>query len=912
MQEVAALPPGTILGNEKYKILVARGQGGFGITYAGWDFSLERNVAIKECFPQDICVRDAETAAIAPRTPALQEAYLAAMADLQKEARLLAGLNHPNIVQVHDVFAANGSLFCVMHWLEGDTLRDRLDAAEAEDALIPPEQVEEWLRQLLDALGYMHAQGVIHRDIKPENIMFNESGRPVLVDFGSAVNISRLTHTLTQGAFSASYAAPEQISGKGKIGPWTDFYSLAATWYEVFSNCAAEETVRRMMEDSLAPLEKLVPARVHAAPRMAAGIMRNLELRTAARCQSAAEWLAMLDGRPQPRKPRRKGKLRSLLWACALAAAVLGWCVGGQDAAPPAQDEESHAAETADGEVDLDALTERAWKHYGLDKLLEKRKPFVDEQRGIISRYRKECAALLERFRRDPSVTEHLDVPRRAFAELYKQAQQQIDELENRYQKGFIEPYEAILESMKSGHGWKGLSALEKLALTHAVSSRINTRMNEACGNSGLYYLSNIDHLSAAQVEEDGKLQDVIDRHQAARDRQETTRQEEGQRQRETEREPNMEALYEKVRAQSGMVELMQKAERMRKEYAAIPAEGLQTMERIAREGIAKAKAAPIDDVSKAQSDAYKRIQACECDYKIKTSNFRSRYRKEVNKPMNNIVANCGRTSKFTFVTEDERDLLPDIRDRIREEIEPYLDLPFVADADGDAAQDMLREGIREMERQREAVRDAAAEKLYHRVVDEKKLESLMAQRKELERKRSALYKACKEEINAYADKVVPQIKALPRKQWNAAIESAEQQVVQISYKYEQKDKPLVVESRKVASMALSYLDCIKKAKGKEFTGLTAEEKKLMPRVAHLAMAKVDGGEYQMGVTMPMTEGCFVTGNPIEDRVYEGEPEEDDEEGNRRARPVSATARANPAGWPFAIHPRLRISVPGG
>ena len=719
MQAVAALPPGTILGNEKYRILGARGQGGFGITYAGWDFALERNVAIKECFPQDICVRDAGTLQIAPRTPALQEAYLAAMADLQREARLLAGLNHPNIVQVHDVFAANGSLFCVMHWLEGDTLRDRLDAAEAEDAPIPQEQVEEWLRQLLDALGYMHAQGVVHRDIKPENIMFNEGGRPVLVDFGSAVNISRLTHTLTQGAFSASYAAPEQISGKGKIGPWTDFYSLAATWYEVFSNCAAEETVRRMMEDSLKPLERLAPERVHAAPRMAAGIMRNLGLRAAERCQSAAEWLAMLDGKPQPRKPRRKGKRGGLLWACALAAAVLGWCVAGPGSAPSGQDEESHAAETADGGVDLDALTER--------------------------------------------------------------------------------------------------------------------------------------------------------------DKQRKARQGEGQRQRETEREPNMEALYEKVRAQSGMVELMQKAERMRKEYAAIPAEGLQTMERIAREGIAKAKAAPIDDVSTAQSDAYKRIQACECDYKIKTSNFRSRYRKEVNKPMNNIIANCGRTSKFTFVTEDERDLLPDIRDRIREEIEPYEDLPFVADADGDAAQDMLREGIREMERQTEAVRDAAAEKLYHRVVDEKKLESLMAQRKELERRRSALYKACKEEINAYADKVVPQIKALPRKQWDAAIESAEQQVAQISCKYELKDKPLVVESRKVASLALSYLDCIKKAKGKEFTGLTAEEKKLMPRVAHLAMVKVDGGEYQMGVTMPMTEGCFVTGNPIEDRVYEGEPEEDEE-----------------------------------
>ena len=453
MQLVAALPPGTFLGEKKkYKILGVCGQGGFGITYTGWDISLERNVAIKECFPQEICVRDGDTAAILPRTPALQDAYLMAMADLQKEARLLAKLNHPNIVQVYDVFAANGSLFCVMHWLEGDTLRDRLDAAEAADAPTAAEQAEAWLRQLLDALGYMHAQGIIHRDIKPENIMFDESGRPVLVDFGSAVNISRLTHTLTQGAFSAAYAAPEQISGKGEIGPWTDFYSLAATWYEVFSNCAAEETLRRMTEDSLHPLEKLVPERVHAAPRMAAGIMRNLGLRAAGRCQSAAEWLAMLDGK---RKPQRQAKRRWLLWAGALlAAAVLGWCVTQPGGAPRGQDGETPPA--ADDAVDLDALTERAWQHYELDKLLEKRKPFVEEKRKIISRYRKGCADLVERFRRDPTETENPDVPRRAISELYKQAQQQIDELETATRKQSLNYTRPSANPWRAGKAGRG------------------------------------------------------------------------------------------------------------------------------------------------------------------------------------------------------------------------------------------------------------------------------------------------------------------------------------------------------------------------------------------------------------------------------------------------------------------------
>ena len=883
MQLVAALPPGTFLGEKKkYRILGVCGQGGFGITYTGWDISLERNVAIKECFPQEICVRDGDTAAILPRTPALQDAYLMAMADLQKEARLLAKLNHPNIVQVYDVFAANGSLFCVMHWLEGDTLRDRLDAAEAADAPTAAEQAEAWLRQLLDALGYMHAQGIIHRDIKPENIMFDESGRPVLVDFGSAVNISHLTHTLTQGAFSAAYAAPEQISGKGEIGPWTDFYSLAATWYEVFSNCAAEETLRRMTEDSLHPLEKLVPERVHAAPRMAAGIMRNLGLRAAGRCQSAAEWLAMLDGK---RKPQRQAKRRGLLWAGSLlAAAVLGWSATQLGDAPRGQDGETPPA--ADDAVDLDALTERAWKHYELDKLLEKRKPFVEEKRKIISRYRKECAGLIERFRRDPTETDNLDVPRRAFAELHKQAQQQIDELENRYQKAIFEPYEAICESMESGQGWKGLSAAEKMALMHAVSSRIRSRMYKACGGDGPYAIGNTADLAVAQNEEDGKFHDALsqvrEKYQEERDKQRKARQEEEKRQRETERKINTEALYEKVHARSGMVELMQKAERMKKEYAVIPAEGLKAMERIAEEGIAKAKAAPMEDVSQIESDTDDRILACEREYRKKMSDFKDRFHTEVEHPLGSIISNCRRDSQFTFITEEERDLLGDIAKRIRQEIEPCKSLAYVASPDKDAARETLRRGIREVRAQKETERDAAVEKLYRRVVDEKKLESLIARRKELERQSSALYKACTKEINAYADKVVPQIKAMPRKQWDAAIDAAEQQVAQISYKYELQDKPLVAESQKVASVANSYLDRIEHAKGKEFAGLTEEEKKLMPRVAHLAMVKVDGGEYQMGVTVPMTEGCFVTGNPIEDRVYEGEPEEDidEEEGS--------------------------------
>lgn len=878
MQPVSALPPGTILGDEKYKILAACGQGGFGITYTGWDFSLERNVAIKECFPQEICVRDPESMQMQPRAPELQDAYMMAMADLQKEARLLAKLNHPNIVQVHDVFAANGSLFCVMHWLEGDTLRTVLDAAEAEDAPLPPERGEAWLRQLLDALAHMHAQGIIHRDIKPENIMFDETGRPVLVDFGSAVNLSRLTHTLSQGSFSAAYAAPEQISGKGEIGPWTDFFSLASTWYEVFSNCAPEETLRRMMEDSLEPLAKLVPERVQSSPHLAAGIMCNLALKADKRCRNAAEWLGMLEGR---RKPRRRGERRPWLWAAALAALVLGYGTAtlllDKDQTDPhpqktEPEQKQEPEQKPEKEADVLALIDRAWEFYEFDKLVEKRRPCMEELQGILARYREQCARLRKRCLPSSS-EEDIKTVKNEFQQASKDTKAEIQALEARYEKDFLNPYEQKHESMESGTGWPGLSYTEKLALMHAVSSRVNTRLFKECGTYNLYSLDASDDFDTIRNEFERELRelesDARRRHTAETKRREREQREERTRQEKAERAKNTEALYQKVHAQSGMVELMQKAERMKQEYADIAAEGLKAMESIAGEGIGKAKAAAMDDVSKIDTDTDSKILACEREYRKKMSDFRERFRTEVAQPLRRIIDNCSYSSKFSFVTEEEKKLLSGIEKRISGEIEPYRDLPHVAAPDADVAREKLRREVKLVRAQKEAERDAAVEALYRKVVDGQKLDSLAAKRKELNRQWHGLRKECKEKVESYAAKVVPQIKAKPRKEWNAAIKAAEQVVGDIGYDYELKEKALIEESQKVASVARSYLNRIMKAKGKEFAGLTDGEKKLLPRVSSMAREKVDGGQWSWDVTSPMMEsGSFYHVGLIENRVY--------------------------------------------
>lgn len=308
--DVVSLPPGTLIGN--YKILKAQGQGGFGITYIAWDKGLERNVVLKECFPATIC-RRTDTGGLVPQQEHLADMYVAAMADMRREAMMLAKLSHPGIVPVYDVFESQGSLFYVMPWLNGGSLRERMDEAQEAEKSIEPQLAQEWLLDVLDALVYLHQQGVIHRDLKPDNIVFNAEDKPVLIDFGSARKY--VEHSVSQGEFSWRYAAPEHITGKGELGPWTDMYSLATTWYEVLSGCDAEDTVRRLQKDELVPLRKLKGARKW--PRaMVDSIMRNMSLEPVDRCETAEQWRDWLSKSAQPRGLKAKQRWFSLpRWA---------------------------------------------------------------------------------------------------------------------------------------------------------------------------------------------------------------------------------------------------------------------------------------------------------------------------------------------------------------------------------------------------------------------------------------------------------------------------------------------------------------------------------------------------------------------------------------------------------------------
>lgn len=285
---VMDLPPGTLIG-ERYKLLKSIGQGGFGITYIAWDKKESCQVAVKECFPQDVCVRDPHTGLVVPMRDSYEQRYLKAIESMRREIRTLSGLNHEAIVPIHDVIWGNGGVYCVMPWLPGGTLKEMI---EQKRESITPEQAMTWLRTLMDALSYMHGRSITHRDIKPANIMFDAQQRPVLIDFGAALNRAERTVTTTtsQGAFSRNYAAPEQITGKGRIGPWTDFYSLSATWYELITGIPPEAADARLAQDDMKPLAKQA-SKLGYPVEMLALLDCNMSLPVNRRCQSVEQWM---------------------------------------------------------------------------------------------------------------------------------------------------------------------------------------------------------------------------------------------------------------------------------------------------------------------------------------------------------------------------------------------------------------------------------------------------------------------------------------------------------------------------------------------------------------------------------------------------------------------------------------------
>ncbi len=254
---------------DRYRIERELGAGGMATVYLARDLKHERDVAIKVLKPELAAVLGADR--------------------FVTEIKTTAALQHPHILPLFDSGTADGFLFYVMPYVEGETLRDRLN----RETQLGVDEAVRITREVADALDYAHRHGVVHRDIKPENILLHD-GRPMVADFGIALAVSaaaggRMTETgLSLG--TPHYMSPEQATAEKDLTGRSDVYSLASVLYEMLTGdpphtgSSAQQIIMKIVTEEAAPVTKL---RKSVPPNVAAAVAKGLEKLPADRFDSA-------------------------------------------------------------------------------------------------------------------------------------------------------------------------------------------------------------------------------------------------------------------------------------------------------------------------------------------------------------------------------------------------------------------------------------------------------------------------------------------------------------------------------------------------------------------------------------------------------------------------------------------------
>jgi WD40 repeat protein len=292
-----------------YEVVRLLGRGGMGAVYLARHHRLGRLVAVKMIL------------AGAQAGPERTERFL-------REARALARLRHPHILQVHDLAEHDGLPFMALEYVEGGSLADRLRAGP-----LPPTETARLIEVLAEAVHHAHREGVVHRDLKPANVLLTADGTPKVADFGLArlrEADDRLTHS---GAVvgTPAYMAPEQARGdEAAVGPATDVWALGAVLYEcltgrpAFQGASAYETLRQAVETDPTPPRRLRPETPAA---LEAVCLKCLEKQPGGRYAGASELAAALrafrEGAPPPTAFPRRRRRRWWVAAAALGAAAL-------------------------------------------------------------------------------------------------------------------------------------------------------------------------------------------------------------------------------------------------------------------------------------------------------------------------------------------------------------------------------------------------------------------------------------------------------------------------------------------------------------------------------------------------------------------------------------------------------------
>lgn len=288
-----ALKTNAVLQNGKYRIEGVLGQGGFGITYLASQVALNRKVTIKEFFMKELCNRDEQTSQVSVPSMGSVDTVARFRAKFVKEAQTIAALNNPHIIHIHDIFEENGTAYYVMDYLSGGSLSDLVQ----RDGILAEATALGYIRQVADALSYIHARNINHLDIKPSNVLIDGNGNAVVIDFGLSKRYDETgsqTSTTPVG-ISHGFAPLEQYQpgGVSTFSPTTDIYSLGATLYKLLSGQTPPNATALLDAD-------LDLSRLSASPSTKAAIAAAMQPKRKGRPQTVEAFIAMLDEKVAP------------------------------------------------------------------------------------------------------------------------------------------------------------------------------------------------------------------------------------------------------------------------------------------------------------------------------------------------------------------------------------------------------------------------------------------------------------------------------------------------------------------------------------------------------------------------------------------------------------------------------------
>jgi len=297
-KKLDSLKAGTQL--DGYLLEKTLGGGGFSVVYRARQINNGRCVVIKEYIPNKLARRDCN-GQVCARSPETENRFKRGRKLFFQEASTLATLKHTNIVDVFNFFQANGTVYMVMEYQEGENLQHYLQRYRSGLS-------ERFLRTvfppLLDGLELIHASDLLHLDIKPGNVHIQRGGQPLLLDFGAVHGFPQSRQEQPGQVISPGFSPIEQYDNRGYVGPWTDLYAIGATMRACIEGRPPLNARQRYENDTLKPAQFAFRGRY--ADNLLRAIDWAMEVDPLLRPQNVAEFRAALTAEttPEPEEPR--------------------------------------------------------------------------------------------------------------------------------------------------------------------------------------------------------------------------------------------------------------------------------------------------------------------------------------------------------------------------------------------------------------------------------------------------------------------------------------------------------------------------------------------------------------------------------------------------------------------------------